>query len=161
MKNSRLLAIPFLLLLLVSCSMSTGPILTPLEKQALQTREYEDNYDIVFASTISVFQDLGYTINNADKATGLISGSSPTKTSGWLQKVLTSRTNRTNTRASAFIETIGKMTKIRISFVLSDKSSSVYGQEDQNDVPLYDAVIYRNAFEQIENAIFVRSSAQE
>jgi hypothetical protein len=160
MKINKILVLPFLLLLFVSCSMSTGPILTPLEKQALQTREYEEGLDMVFASTISVFQDMGFSISSADKDTGLISASSPTKTSGLLRKIITSKTNRTNTRANAFIERIGSMTKVRLSFVLSDKSSSVYGQEDQNDVPIYEATIYRNAFEQIENAIFVRSSAE-
>ena len=160
MKKLKYLCIPLLLILLISCSTSTGPILTPLEKQALQTREYEESIDIVFASTMSVFQDLGYTIQNADKDTGLISAISPTKTSGWLKKFFTGWANRTNTRATAFIETVGSMTKIRLTFVLTDKASSVYGQEDQHDIIIYDAVVYRNAFEQIENAIFVRTSAE-
>jgi len=62
------------------------------------------------------------------------------------------------TKATAFIEEIGAITKVRLSFVNTSKRSSAYGQSDQQDTPVLDAVAYQNAFERIENAIFIRSS---
>lgn len=36
------------------------PQLTPMELQALQSHEYETSKEVLFASVVSVFQDLGY-----------------------------------------------------------------------------------------------------
>ena len=52
------------------------PQLTPLEVQSLQKRDLETNKEIAFASVVSVFQDLGYTIVSADKETGFITAES-------------------------------------------------------------------------------------
>jgi len=144
-------------IVLTGCVAPSGPTLTPMEIQSLQTREYEDRKDIVFPSVISVFQDLGYTIKNADKDTGLITAESTSKsdfaTQFWLGITKVSQTS-----ATAFIEEIGNFTRVRLSFVVSDSSSSIYGQTNRNDTQIFDAEIYRNAFERVENAIFVRSN---
>ena len=52
------------------------PPMTPLEIQSIQTREFESPKKIVFASVVSVFQDLGYTIKGADLNTGFINAES-------------------------------------------------------------------------------------
>ena len=56
------------------------------------------------------------------------------------------------------IEQIGKMTKVRLSFVAGSQKSYGYGQTDRQETPILTAETYKNAFERIESAIFVRSS---
>ena len=66
-------------LILSGCASSNAPTMTPLEIQSLQSKEYEAKKELVFPSVVSVFQDLGYTIANADIASGLISAESSTE----------------------------------------------------------------------------------
>jgi hypothetical protein len=146
-----------LVLILAGCATTSVPTLTPLEIQSLQTREYEHGKNIVFPSVISVFQDLGYTVKSADKETGLITAesaaNSDSATKFWL-----GISNVSQTSATAFVEEIGKITKVRLNFVTSNKKSYSYGQSDQQDTPILNAEVYKNAFERVESAIFVRST---
>ncbi|MBF0587467.1 hypothetical protein INT08_11210 [Prosthecochloris sp. N3] len=142
---------------LAGCSASTAPALTPLEIQSLQTREYEQGLDIVFPSVISVFQDLGYTVKSADKSTGFITAESAAK-SDKASKFWLGITKVKQTAATAFIEEIGSMTKVRLNFVEMENSSSSWGRSDREDTPILDAQVYQNAFERIDNAIFVRTA---
>ena len=77
-RNRKMLpvAVAIGLVFLAGCT-PPGPVLTPLEIQSLQTREFEHDKAVVFASTMSVFQDLGYIVNSADLDTGLITTESP------------------------------------------------------------------------------------
>ena len=146
-----------LFIFVAGCATTTAPTMTPLEIQSLQTREYENEKAIVFTSVISVFQDLGYTVKSADKDTGFITAESAA-TSDAASKFWLGVSNVSQTAATAFVERIGDTTKVRLNFVTSNKKSSAYGQTDREDIPVLDAKIYQNAFERIENAIFVRSS---
>ncbi|RLD00985.1 MAG: hypothetical protein DRI32_09720 [Chloroflexi bacterium] len=150
-------AIIGLLLVLTGCATTSAPTLTPLEIQSLQTREYEQGKDIVFPSVLSVFQDLGYTIKSADKDTGLITAESAAKSDA-ASKFWLGISDVSQTSATAFIEKIGKITKVRLSFVISHKKSSGFGQSDRQDTPILNGETYKNAFERIENAIFIRSA---
>ena len=49
---------------------------TPLELQALQSRDYDEDKQVAFGSVMSVFQDLGYTPTSADLETGFITAES-------------------------------------------------------------------------------------
>jgi len=150
-------AIIGLLLVLAGCATTSGPVLTPLEIQNLQTREYEQGKNIVFPSVLSVFQDLGYTVKSADKNTGLITAESAAK-SNEASKFWLGISSVSQTSATAFIEEIGKRTKVRLNFVTSNNKSYSYGQSDRQDTPILNAAVYKNAFERIENAIFVRAA---
>lgn len=150
-------AIIGLVLVLAGCATTSAPTLTPLEIQSLQTREYEHGKDIVFPSVLSVFQDLGYTVKSADKDTGLITAESPAKSDA-ASKFWLGISNVSQTSATAFVEEIGKITKVRLNFVTSNKKSHGYGQTDRQDTPILNAEVYKNAFERIESAIFVRSA---
>ncbi len=148
------------------------PPMTPLEIQSLQTREYEAPKKIVFASVVSVFQDLGYTIKGADLTTGFINAESAAQNTsigpeteifidvlgGVLggQPVTTTQSVE-QTVATAFIEEIKGVTRVRLNFVTTRQSSSAQGQNSRRDTPILDVRIYTNAFERIENAIFIRS----
>ena len=58
--------------------------MTPLQIQSMQTRTYESDYKITFSSVMSVFQDLGFTIDIADRDSGLIKASGTTSLLGIL-----------------------------------------------------------------------------
>ena len=150
----KLLLAAVTMALLTAC-MQQAPTMTPLEIQSMQTRSFNATYNVTFSSTMSVFQDLGYTVNSADKDTGLISAESATDSSAaalfWTG---TSVTNQT--KATAFIEKIRGKTLVRLNFVQKVETSSGYGRQDRNDKPILDTQIYQNAFERIENAIFLR-----
>lgn len=59
---------------------------------------------------------------------------------------------------TAFVEQIGDKTKVRLSFVEVKKTSWELGQTNRQDIVLLDVKLYENAFERIENALFIRSS---
>ena len=141
----------------LSACATQGPMMTPLEIQSMQTREYDHGKEVVFPSVMSVFQDLGYTVASADKDTGLITADSATSSNA-ASKFWLGITDVSQTKATAFIEEIGSITKVRLNFVNTSKKSYAYGQSDQQDTPVLEAQIYQNAFERVENAIFVRSS---
>ncbi|MGM1054128.1 MAG: hypothetical protein ACQEXO_17330 [Pseudomonadota bacterium] len=144
-------------ILLTGCAQTAQqPSMTPLEIQSLQTRSYEHSKDVVFPSTMSVFQDLGYSIVSADMATGLISAESSAENNPMLT-FWTGMTQVSQTRATAIIEEIRGASTVRLSFVEKEESSSAYGRSDRRDTPILNADIYQNAFERIESAIFVRA----
>lgn len=136
-----------------------APTMTPLEIQSMQSRQYENTYDVVFRSVVSVFQDLGYTIQGADKETGFVQANSAASSNEML-KLWTGATESTQTKATAFVEEIGGKINTRINFVISTESSTAYGANQRNEKPVLSADVYQNAFEKIENAIFVRSASQ-
>ena len=153
------LFLPILFILIAGCETTKPTVnLTPLEIQSMQSRSYEHSKDIVFPSVMSVFQDLGYSINSADINTGLITAESAADSDKKL-KFWLGITKVSQTKANAFIEEIGNETKVRINFVVTKKKSFGYGQTDREDEQILTPQPYQNAFEKIENAIFIRSSS--
>lgn len=143
------------------------PALTPLQIQSLQTREFEHDKAIVFASTVSVFQDLGYIVSSADLDTGLITTESPATSDRAAfparftilpeLMIWSDVASVRQTKATAFVEQIGSRSRVRLNFVVTRQASSVHGQTTRHDTPILDAAVYQNAFERIANAIFVRA----
>ena len=152
-----LFALLFVLPLLGSCQ-TPGPKLTPVEIQALQTREFETTKDLAFRSVVGVFQDTGYTIDTASLETGLITASGPSHTEfqpfggGNVVKIV---------RATATVEGMpnGKV-NVRINLVKQSESSSVYGQRGANSAPILDAQEYENLFSRVQQGIFMRSAVK-
>ncbi|MEX2381588.1 MAG: hypothetical protein WD490_04335, partial [Opitutales bacterium] len=66
MKKRQTLVAIILGSLLAGCATTQPTSLTPLEIQERQTRTYEAGKEVVFPSAVSVFQDLGYSIQTAD-----------------------------------------------------------------------------------------------
>ena len=159
MKLSIIIPAILVTIILSSCA-TTAPksTMTPLEIQSLQSREYDAKKDIVFGSVVSVFQDIGYAISNADLQTGLVFAESSTQSDNLSAFFGVARI--THTKATAFVEQIGKITKVRLNFVEVTNASSSYGQSSKQDVPLLDAKLYQNAHEKIANAVFVRISSE-
>ena len=159
MKVTLLLTFFVLIVALSGCVTTPQQMtMTPLEIQTLQSRKYDFEKSIVFRSVVSVFQDIGYTITNADLETGLISAESSSN-SDFGSKFWLGVTKVSQTKATAFIEEIGDKTNARLNFVETEQTSSGYGQTDRQDTPILDAKLYENAFEKIENAIFVRNNS--
>lgn len=159
MKYTKIILSAVLAIFLNGC-ISTKPAvtMTPLEIQSMQTREFSNDTDIIFSSVMSVFQDLGYSVNSADKSTGLITASSASESNA-SSKFWLGVSDVSQTKATAFIEKIGPIVRVRLNFVNTNKKSYSQGQTDQQDTPILDINIYQNAFERIENAIFVRSAS--
>ena len=147
-----------LFLTLSACQMEPEINLTPLEIQSMQSRSYNKSKDIVFPSVMSVLQDLGYSIKTADIKTGLITAESTAKSNAAM-KFWLGIAEVTQTTADAFIEEINGKTKVRINFINMVKQSSSWGQDDRQDKQILDPAPYQNAFEKVENAIFVRSGS--
>ena len=127
---------------------------TSLELQSIQSKEFATTKKIAFASTLSVFQDLGYIIESGDFETGLVTGKSPTK--GGV--IFGGRTQEFR-RVTGFVETLRKdLAKNRINIVDVTKASSGYGMQQGVDVPVEEPKIYQEVFEKIRKAIFVRKN---
>lgn len=135
------------------------PQLTPMEIQALQSHEYETSKEILFASVVSVFQDLGYQLENADMPSGFITASSATQNKTNLLEAFTGQRSSGNTRATAFVEAMPNgMARVRLNFLNSKSSSSQYGQNSKKDKAILDPATYRAAWDKIDEAIFVRAA---
>ena len=152
------LTISAVLTFLVGCVASTAPTKPSIQLQAFQSKEFETTKATAFASTMSVFQDLGYIIGTADLETGFITGKSPTKQ----DFVLFVGQRMRDVKATAFVESLGrKRAKIRLSFVNSTQTSSGYGMRGAHDQPIEEPEVYQDAFSKIAKAIFVRKNIEE
>ena len=158
MKFHKASAAFFLAATLAGCVASAKrPEMTSLQIQAIQLKEYDSTKEIVFPSVISVFQDIGYIISNADLETGIITAESAAENNPAMAVFLGVSVVK-QTKVTAFVEQIGSTTRVRLNFVEIEKSSSGYGQNDRKDMPILDTKIYQNAFNKIGDAIFIRSS---
>lgn len=143
--------------LLVGCVPNNyKPTKTSLELQAFQSKEFDTQKKIAFASTMSVFQDLGYSITSSDMETGYIAAKSPTQNEVGFGKMIMK-----DTKSTAFIEELrpGK-TKVRLSFVNTEEWSGAYGSKLVQDNPIEDPAVYNNAFIKIQEAIFIRTATK-
>jgi hypothetical protein len=158
---------------LVAASLSACTVYTlkdeqplPLQVQAYQTREFEIDKTLAMSSVISVFQDLGYIIQSADKDVGFVTATSPTREQrGFLGMKLIlngSLLNATSqTRATAVLEEIRPgFTTVRLNFVVNSRSGSDKGFVSETDAPVTEPEPYSVAFNKIEEAIFVRAQAR-
>ena len=153
----KLLTFPLIasLMLIGGCATAPQSTKSALELQAIQSKEFETSKKIAFASTLSVFQDLGYVVGNASFDTGLINAKSPTQQSfvpfvGQVMK---------DVKATAFVEEIvpGR-TKVRLNFVNSTQTSSGYGMRGERDQPIEDPQTYQDVFSKVQQAIFIRKN---
>lgn len=133
--------------------------LTPMELQALQAHEYKTTKDQVFASVVSVLQDLGYQVAQADMNSGFISAESANKNKTNVLEAFAGMAASGHTRATAFIEQMSSsMTRVRLNFLNTKSSSSAYGRASANDKPVLDPQTYQTAFNRIDQALFERGA---
>lgn len=130
--------------------------LSGLALQQVQSRDLEATADIVFPSVVTILQDSGYRITEADKVSGFVSGvgSAEQKTTFNIWWGLGKK--KTVPMVSVFVEQRGpNITRVRMNFVLSKaKTRNSYTDE----TPVSDPTAYRDAFERLEKEIFIRQS---
>ena len=149
-----LVAVALLLTGCVTLPPTHTPTKTSLELQVMQSRDFDTPKRVVFASTMWVFQDLGYSIISSDLDTGYISAKSPTQQ----QVVIGHRVEMRDTKATAFIEEFRPgVIKVRLSFINALEWSTGTGTKLFQEYPIEDATVYNNAFIKIQEAIFIRT----
>jgi hypothetical protein len=134
--------------------------MSSLQIQEMQTKDVEADKNTAFSAVMTVLQDSGYRIGNADKETGLITGTASTGTkTTWLPFVGFGKSKKTPV-VSAFVEDLSPaVTKIRLNFVMTKVSANGFGGGEDEE-PILDPVIYQDAFEKIDQAIFIRQSTR-
>jgi hypothetical protein len=160
---SRMLLIAIVALLATGCASAPPAAKSGIELQAYQAREFETSKRAAFSATMSVFQDLGFIIDDGDFDTGLITATGPTRrdemdVSDLLAQVFAGTDTRgsTHRRATAFVEKMPSgLVRIRLNFV--DNIVVVAGTPQQSR-PVQDPAFYQATFKQIDKAIFVRSA---
>jgi hypothetical protein len=149
--------------LLGGCASAPPAPKSGIELQAYQAKEFETSKRTAFSAVMSVFQDLGFIIDDGDFDTGLITATGPSHRdemgmSDLLAQLFAGADTRgsTHRRATAFVEQMpsGRV-RIRLNFV--DNMAAFQGAVQQSR-PLQDAAFYQATFELIDKAIFVRSA---
>lgn len=134
------------------------PQVSGLALQQIQSRDYEIGKEISFPAVMTVLQDAGYRIAEADKDTGLITGAASTKSATTYNIFWGLGKKKRTPVVSAFVEDRGRGSRVRLNFVLSTTKSRIYGVGSADEEPIMDPAIYRDAFEKIEKEIFVRQA---
>ena len=153
-------------LFLGGCAAPAAAPKSGVELQAYQAKEIETNKRAAFSATMSVFQDLGFIIDDGDFDTGLITatGLSIRHEMGMgdvFSKLFAGVDTRgfTTRRATAFVEKMPSgLIRIRLNFV--DNSEAVVGSGSaRQSKPVEDPAFYQLTFEMIDKAILVRSGS--
>jgi hypothetical protein len=138
------------------------PTMTPMELQSIQSKEFEVTKDNLFSAVMTVTQDLGYQVESADLQTGFITAASATENKTGFLEAMAGMSASGNTRMTAYIQQMpNKMSKVRLNFLNSKNSSSAYGRSSSQDKPILDPAVYNNAWEKIDEAIFVLNALND
>lgn len=138
------------------------PAMTPLEIQALQSKEFGASKEDTFSAVLSVFQDLGYQVDTADVNSGFITASSATVAKTSFFEAMAGVTASGNTKATATIQKMPDgQTKVRLNFLNKRSESSRYGQQYQNDAQILDPKIYESAWDKIDESLFTSGALKK
>ncbi|HKT84949.1 MAG TPA: hypothetical protein VJQ77_02555 [Novosphingobium sp.] len=163
MKISKILAAGAI----ISALVCAGPVaakekaaaLTGLQLQQIQSHDIEADKSVVFSSVMSVLQDAGYRIQAADLETGLITGLGSSQGKLTYNLFWGFGKSKKTPFVSAYIEKIGpSVTRIRLNFVMAKVKSNLYSSQPQDEEPIIDAAVYKDAFEKVDQAVFLRQS---
>ncbi len=137
-----------------------APELAPLELQALQSKEFETSKENLFSAVMTVVQDTGYQVQSADLQTGFIAAVSAVQQKTGFIEALAGVQSQANTKMTAYIQALPNgMARVRLNFMFSKSMSSKYGQST-NEKPILDATVYRNAWDKIDEALFVAGALE-
>ena len=159
-----MLLIATLVLLAAGCASAPPAAQSGVELQAYQAREFETSKRAAFSATMSVFQDLGFIIDDGDFDTGLITATGLSSrhdmgVNDLLAQVFAGVDTRgaTHRRATAFVEEMPSgLGRIRLNFVDNIVAAPAAPQQSR---PVQEPAFYQATFEQIDKAIFVRSAS--
>ena len=135
------------------------PQLTGLELQQIQARDFEATKKDAFAAVMTVLQDSGYRIGNADYETGLVTAMASSKTKMTWVPFIGFGTSKKTPVVSAYIEDKSPtLSRIRLNFVMGKiKGNASFGGITDEE-PINDPKTYQEAFEKISQAVFVRQA---
>lgn len=132
------------------------PKMTPMELQAIQSKEFETTKEVAFGAVMTVVQDLGYTVQSADVNSGFITAASPTENKTGFFDAWAGVSASGNTMMTAFIQPMPSgTTRVRLNFVNSKNQSAAWGQQSRQDKPIVDPQVYQTAWDKIDEALFV------
>ena len=149
------------------------PELTPLELQALQTREFNARYPAAFSATLSVLQDLGYIVESADKEAGYITARGEYKPArgesgggslwGRLERVLSDVVD-SSLQLTASVESIApERARVRVNMIAkvtraheTPHEGGVHSQRKTESFSLTEPERYQRFFERLDAALFIR-----
>jgi len=132
------------------------PQMTPLELQAIQSREFKAPKDMAFNAVMTVVQDLGYIVQTADLPTGFITAVSPTRETTNVLQILADVEAHSNTALTASVLPMPNgMTRVRLNLVNNRTASGRQGQVRRDDQPVLDPAVYQRAWDKIDEALFV------
>ena len=130
----------------------------PLALQQMQTQEFETSKKILFAATISVFQDTGFTIEAADLDSGVITAKSATTTVAAGFGASGAPTNSVCIKATAFLEdTRPNYAKVRLNYIES-RGWQGNGSGGMNEIPNELPSYYEKVFNKIREGVFMREA---
>ncbi|TRW17606.1 hypothetical protein [Glacieibacterium frigidum] len=137
-----------------------APVLTALEIQQIQSREFEADFNTVFGALITTLQDNGYTITTSDKSAGIISAAAASKSKMTYNILWGFGSKKRSQSVSAFVEPAREgWTRLRLTIVDGEVKKNLYGgSRSDNDVANLDAAVYSAVFEKIEQVVFVRKA---
>ena len=137
---------PVILLMIIflsGCATNQAPSPTPLQIQLMQTKVFNVDKRTAFNATVTVMQNLGYIIQDANFNTGIITAKSTQTANFW--------GDTQYTESTAFIQTYkqsDKNSSIRINFVIynSMPSPNQSGAPINTSSAVLDPQAYKNAF---------------
>jgi len=151
---------------LASCAPQTvAPSLTPIQKQQIQSRTYEggQSKEDLFNAVLTVLQDKGYIIGNANLNTGIVTATSETRdnTTGWESAF--GVTKKSQTSVTATVLKYGAGVRVRLNLLNTNEKTvqqcNAFGMcntsDSSDDTIVYDGEIYTAIFNAIDDAMFV------
>jgi hypothetical protein len=130
------------------------PTNTNLEFQSIQKQEFSVRYKIAFLSTLSAFQNKGYSIESSNADTGVITAIKHKRSA-----MLFSGRMLEYIKATAFVEKthFGKLF-ISLNLANYQETARMYGAKDGNLDLIRDPKFYQAMFESIREAVSARVS---
>jgi hypothetical protein len=132
--------------------------------QAIQTREFDCSYKVAFASVVSVFHDLGYSIKTSDRKSGIITAQSTISLSKrpLIETMLGEEgdiSHMSYTVADVQVEEMsdGKCC-VRVSFVRHWKDVRSTGAFSEESKHVIDPEHYKDFFAKVDKNIFVKQN---
>ena len=132
-----------------------------LQKQQMQTREYDAGMEIVYPAVITVVQDAGLSITTSDRTGGILTAVAPLKSKTYYNVFYgIGKKKRTQTTSFFMEPRPGNRTRVRLNITNGEAKRQINGFErsDSQDTVL-DPAIYQAVFEKIDQAVFVRTAS--
>lgn len=154
------------IILLTSCV--SQKTLTPNEIKMMTTKQYEEDYDLVFSSVLSLIQSEGFLITNTDKSAGLINANKQVdnENAGWQMALIGIAKENITEQVAFFIEKLNdeltevKMTVYEGSVISYEGSWDIKNTSTKNSM-VKDVTVYSTWFNNLKAEIDRRKALQE